>query len=127
MIPIGPGPFITLTEGEIWAIIAVFAMMLFDVIVGVVCALIRHDFKSSKMREGLGHKALLILMVCLAFFVQGFALHVADLGFDVPLIVPVCVYITLMEIASVLETIKDTNPELADTPIFKLFEKREEA
>lgn len=125
MLPIGP--FITLSEAELWALCAALVFMVFDIVVGVVCALIRHDFKSAKMREGLGHKALLLLVICLAFFVQGFALHVSDLGFTVPLIVPVCVYITLMEVASVLETIKDTNPELAETPLFKLFEKKEEA
>lgn len=114
-------PFIVLTSEECWAVVAALTLMLFDVVCGLVGAVARRDFQSKRMREGLFHKAMLILVVCLAFFLQGFTSHVADLGFSVPLIVPVCVYICLMEVASVLETISDTVPDLADSTLFKLF------
>lgn len=123
MIPVGP--FITLTEVECWALTAAFVFMAFDVVCGLVGALVRHEYKSGVMREGLGHKAMIILVVLLAFLVQGFTSHVADLGFDIPLIVPVCVYVVLMEVGSVLETVKQTVPDLADSPLFRFFEKED--
>lgn len=114
-------PLITLTETECWAIIAAFVLMGFDIVSGVVGAIVRNDFKSVKMREGLGHKALLTLVIALAIAVQAFTAHVGDLGFNVPLILPACVYIALMEVASVLENVALAYPELADSPLFRLF------
>lgn len=125
MIPHMQMPFITLTEPECWAIIAVAVFILLDIVAGMVGAVVRHDFQSSKMREGLGHKAMLVLVVALAVLVQGFTTHVGELGFNVPLIVPVCVYIVLMEVASVLETVAQTYPALADSPLFRLFNRKE--
>lgn len=121
MIPPLDPTFIQLTEAECWAIVAAAVLMAFDVLTGLLGALVRHAFSSTKMREGLGHKAMLVLVVALAFLVQGFAGHVADLGFSVPLILPACVYIVLMEVASVLENVSLAYPELAETPLFKLF------
>ena len=120
MIP-AIAPFIELTQEECWAITAALVLMVFDVICGLIGAIARRDFQSRRMREGLFHKVMLTLVVCLAFLLQGFTSHVADLGFSVPLIVPVCVYICLMEVASVLETISDTVPDLSDSPLFRLF------
>lgn len=125
MFPHFSGPLITFTETECWAIIAVAIFILLDIVTGIVSAIVRHDFKSSKMREGLGHKAMLVLVVALAVLVQGFTTHVGELGFNVPLIVPVCVYIVLMEVASVLETVAQTYPALADSPLFRLFNRKE--
>lgn len=123
MLPVGP--FITLSEVECWAIVAAFVFMGFDVVCGLVGALVRHEYKSGTMRDGLGHKAMVILVVALAFLVQGFTSHVAEIGFDIPLIVPVCVYVVVMEVGSILETVKETVPDLADSPLFRFFEKRE--
>lgn len=121
MIPPLATPFIAFTEAECWAIVASASLMAFDVATGLISALVRHAFSSTKMREGLGHKALLILVVALAVVVQGFSGHIVELGFSVPLIIPACVYIVLMEVASVLENIALAYPELADSPLFRLF------
>jgi len=121
MIPPLDTPFIAFTEAECWAIVAAASLMAFDVATGLISALVRHAFSSTKMREGLGHKALLILVVALAVVVQGFSGHIVELGFSVPLILPACVYIVLMEVASVLENIALAYPELADSPLFRLF------
>ena len=122
MIPELTGPFIRLTEPECWAIIVAAALMAFDVLTGLLGAVVRHDFQSAKMREGIGHKAMLVLVVALAVLVQGATDHIGDMGWSVPLIVPVCVYIIVMEVASVLETVSQTYPEVADSPLFRLFE-----
>lgn len=119
-------PFVSLTEAECWAVIVAAALMALDVVWGVAAALIRHDFKSGAMREGLGHKATLVVVVVLAVIVQGASGHIADLGFEVPLILPACIYIIVMEVASVLETAKQTYPGLADTPLMSIFDSDRE-
>lgn len=115
-------PFIQLTEPECWAIIFAAGLMAFDVMTGLVGAVARHDFQSSKMREGIGHKAMLVLIIALAIVVQSATEHIGDMGWSVPLILPACVYIIVMEVASVLETVTQTYPELEDSPLFRLFE-----
>ena len=122
MIPELTMPFSRLTEPECWAIIVAAVMMAFDVLTGLLGAVVRHDFQSSKMRDGIGHKAMLVLVVALAVVVQGATDHIGDMGWSVPLIVPACVYIIVMEVASVLDTVAVTYPDVADSPLFHLFD-----
>ena len=53
---------------------------------------------------------------------QGATDHIGDMGWSVPLILPACIYIIVMEVASVLETVSQTYPEIADSPLFRLFD-----
>lgn len=122
MIPELTMPFIQLTEPECWGIIVAFGLMAFDVLAGLIGAVVRHDFQSCKMREGIGHKTMLVLVIALAVVVQGATGHIGDMGWSVPLVLPACVYIIVMEVASVLETVAQTCPELADSPLFRLFD-----
>lgn len=114
---------IEITEVELWSIAAALVMMLFDVVSGFVGAVVRGDISSAKMREGIGHKAMLILLVVLAIFVQTFTLHIGDMGWTAPLITPVCVYIIVMEVASAVENVIKAYPALRDMPLVKLFER----
>lgn len=114
---------IEFTEPELWAILAACVMMAMDIVSGFVGAIVRGNVSSTKMREGLGHKAMLVLLVVLAVMVQAFTLHIGDMGWTVPLILPVCIYIVVMEVASVVENIVDAYPELKDTQLVKLFER----
>lgn len=114
---------IEITEVELWAIAAALVMMLFDIVSGFVGALVRGNVSSTKMREGIGHKAMLVLLVVLAIFVQTFSLHIGDMGWTVPLITPACVYIIVMEVASVVENVIQAYPALGDTPLVKIFER----
>lgn len=113
---------VALTEAEAWAMCAALVMMLLDVVSGFVGALVRGDVSSTKMREGLGHKALLVIVMTAAALVQAFSSHV-DMGWTVPLIVPCCVYIVAMEVASVLENVCSAYPELRDTPLMRMFDR----
>lgn len=119
--PLQPLP--GLAAAEEWAIIFAFVFMLFDFITGIVGALVRHAFESSKVREGLGHKAMIVMVIILAIAVQLASGVIGNLGFDIPLISPVCVIIIVMEIGSILETVGQTYPDLSDSGIFKLFHK----
>ena len=109
----------TFTEPQIWAIGGAFLMMLFDMVTGIAQSLFNHNFKSSTMRQGLGHKATLSLIILLSICIEIPGAHIAGLDFG-----GVTVYVAIigMEFASILENIKRAYPELADAPIMKIFE-----
>ena len=113
--------FIEFDQTELWLIAFVLVLSLLDIVSGLVQALINRDFQSSRMREGLGHKAVLVLVIVLSVVVQGFAAHVGDSGWDVPLIYPTCLYIAVMEVSSVIENVALAYPELAGSKLLRLF------
>lgn len=101
-------------------IIAICAgFMVFDIISGLLQAIANKTYASSKMRVGLWHKISFILIIALAFgleFAQGFI----DLGFTVPLVVPVCAYIIMNEIGSIIENLALLNPKLVPAKLREL-------
>lgn len=104
------------------AIAAVLVLMLLDVVFGVVKALMSKSFTSSAMREGIGHKCASLGFIVVGIVVDGAVAAGLDLGFENPVLVAVCVYLALMEVASLLETFAAMNPQLADSPVFRLLE-----
>lgn len=110
-----------LTEAQCWAIGLVLAFIVADVLAGVLAALKNHTLSSTKAREGLWHKAGEVLTVALAVLVEVGSAHL-DLGFTAPLIVPVCTYLILNEVMSILENAAELNPELKGSRIMGLFE-----
>lgn len=114
---------IEFSEPELWAIGAALVMMLMDILSGFVGAVVRGDVSSTKMREGIGHKALLVIVIIAAVLVQTFTLHIGDMGWSFPLIVPCCVYIIVMELTSVLENVCEAYPALNSTALMRLFER----
>ena len=104
------------------AITAVFIFILLDIIFGLANALWQKKYSSEVMRQGSGHKCaefgfILVGLVVDATIVGGF-----DLGFQAPVLITICVYICLMEIGSLMETFADMNPQLANSPLFKLLD-----
>lgn len=101
-------------------IIAICAgFMVFDIISGLLQAIANKTYASSKMRVGLWHKISFILIIALAFgleFAQGFV----DLGFTVPLVVPVCAYIIINEIGSIIENLALLNQKLVPAKLREL-------
>lgn len=101
-------------------IIAICAgFMAFDIISGLLQAIANKTYASSKMRVGLWHKISFVLIIALAVgleFAQGFI----DLGFTVPLVVPVCAYICMNEIGSIIENLALLNPKLVPAKLREL-------
>ena len=112
-----------LTATEMWSVFFAFLFMLLDVIYGIVCACVRHDFQSSKIREGLGHKAVLTLILVLALVVQTATGVLGDFGYHIPLVTPVCIALIVMEIGSCLETLADTYPDFKNSKLYTFFLK----
>lgn len=123
MPPIAIPGVIEFTEPELWAVIAACVMMVMDIVTGFAGAVVTGSISSTKMREGIGHKAMLVMLVVLAVLVQTFSLHIGDMGWSIPMIVPVCVYIVVMEVASVVENVIKAYPDLKDSPLVHLFDR----
>ena len=116
------GAIYTFTEPQVWAIGGAFLMMFFDMVTGITQAIFNCSFKSSTMRRGLCHKATLSLIIMLVICIEILSSHIVGLNFGGITIYVVCGAIIGMEFASILENLKQAYPELADTPIMKIFE-----
>lgn len=116
------GAIYTFTEPQVWAIGGAFLMMFFDMVTGIAQAIFNCSFKSSTMRCGLCHKATLSLIIMLVICIEILSSHIVGLNFGGITIYVVCGAIIGMEFASILENLKQAYPELADTPIMKIFE-----
>ena len=82
-----------------WQVFTPLCFSVADFVTGYIQAIINHDVQSRKMRVGLLHKTLILLVIILSF--------VIDFAFDLKYISSfVCVYVTLMEIMSILENLK---------------------
>lgn len=87
-------------NGLAWQVIATLCFIFADVVTGFICALIKNNLDSKKMREGLLRKMLLIIIIGLSFIVQYAFFNVNFIS------KAVCLYIILMEIVSILENLK---------------------
>lgn len=107
------------------AIAAVLLLILLDIIAGFTGAAVTKTISSKKMREGLLHKFMELVLLVLADIIDGALLG----GFDIlggnPLLVVTCAYIAFMEVSSILEIVGKYNPDLADGGILSIFEKKE--
>ena len=105
-------------DWHIAAIVAAFVVM--DLVTGVTQAVANKTLDSTKMRAGWWHKCGFIMAVILAALVE-WAMQFIDLGFTLPMFVPVCVFIILTEIVSIFENICLLSPELANSKLAQLF------
>lgn len=81
-----------------WQILSPIIFSIADVITGFLQAVINKNVDSTKMRNGLLHKVLLIIIILLSF--------VADFTFSLNFISQiVCGYVIIMEVISITENI----------------------
>ena len=104
---------------DLIAIIAMIIFILLDVISGVASAYARHEISSQKLRTGLWHKLGYFFVVFCAIAIEWTMTKGLDLGFSLPLVVPICVWVSLMEIVSTLENAAEMNPDLKSVPGFE--------
>lgn len=114
-------PVLEITEIQTWSITLACLMMLADILVGFITALINGNLSSTKMRKGLGHKALMIVLIAVCLLIELAAAHAVQILYDIPTCEVVCGYIIVMELISVLENIKAGYPEFGNSPLFKVF------
>lgn len=98
------------------------AFILLDMITGLVKAFKEKTYTSTVMREGLYHKSGSVLVIVFATLVD-YAQSLVDLGYSVPVAIPVCVYIIAMEIGSIIENLCTINPEFMPAKLKSYFIK----
>lgn len=83
-----------------------------DVVTGLIKALAQKNLDSAKLREGAVHKLAEVAAVGLAYLCQHIPTYM-DIPATIPLLVPVCAYLVIMEIISCIENLCVANPNLA--------------
>lgn len=105
---------------ELIVIGIVFLLVLIDYITGVVNAIMHGELSSKKMRQGLGHKFAYLAIICVALIVE-YGSDYINLGIGLPIFIPVCVGICLIEITSIMENCAKINPDLKGSNILNVF------
>ena len=98
----------------------VFLLVVIDYVTGVVNAIMQGELSSEKMREGLGHKFTYLAIICVALIVE-YGSDYINLGIELPVFIPVCAGICLIEITSIMENCVKINPELNNSNILNTF------
>lgn len=88
-----------------WQILTPLIFSLGDIVTGYTQAWINKTVDSQKMREGLLHKSLIILVIILSFVIQ-FAFNIKYIASFV------CVYVVLMEIMSIMENLEKAGVDI---------------
>lgn len=105
---------------ELIVIGIVFLLVLIDYVTGVVNAIMHGELSSEEMRQGLGHKFAYLAVICVALIVE-YGSDYINLGIELPVFIPVCVGICLIEITSIMENCVKINPELSGSNILNIF------
>lgn len=101
----------------------ILVLILFDIIAGVVAAAKNRTLDSSVMRDGLFNKVGEILLMLLGVFCN-LILETppfSQLGIPSEVAYAVAIYISGMEVLSILENICKINPELPMAKILAIF------
>ena len=109
-----------MTIHEVIVIGIVFLLVLIDDVTGVVNAVMHSELSSEKMRRGLGHKFAYLAIICVALIVE-YGSDDINLGIELPVFIPVCTGICLIEITSIMENCAKINPELSKSNILNIF------
>ena len=102
------------------AIVALLILILLDWIFGIGNAMMKKEFSSDKMRQGIGHKCSELGIVLIGIITDAMITSGLDIGFEGPILTTITVYLCIMEIGSLMETFAQINPQLAKSPAFKL-------
>lgn len=117
----GSIPPVPLSEAQSWSILLACVMMCADVVVGFIQAAINNQLSSTKMRQGLLHKVLILILIFVCLAIEIGISHTVKLPYDIPTCGVVCGYVIIMELVSILENIARGYPQFADSQLFKLF------
>ena len=88
-----------------WQILTPLLFSFADIITGYIQAVINHNVDSQKMRTGLLHKVLILLVICLGFIIQ--------VSFNISYLANfICIYVIVMEVVSIIENLKKAGVEI---------------
>lgn len=101
-------------------LIITLIMIVLDLLSGFIGAVKEQKVMSEKLRQGLWHKSGFIGLIVLAYIVE-YASMRFDLGFQVPTVLAVCIYIIVTEAISIFENLCVLNPDLVQSPLGSIF------
>ena len=105
---------------ELIVIGIVFLLTLIDYVTGVVNAIMHGELSSERMRQGLWRKFAYLAIICVALIIE-YGSDYISLGIELPVFIPVCAGICLIEITSIMENCVKINPELSSSNILSIF------
>lgn len=112
-----------MTTAELCALGLCAALIVLDYATGVAAAVMHGELQSSKMREGLWHKLGEVGAIILAYIVAQEG-HCIGLPYQIDLLIPsVVIWISIMEVASVLENLALLNPDLGKSSFLQIFKR----
>ena len=115
-----------MSTAELCALGITAILIAMDYLSGITAAASRGDLQSSKMREGLWHKLGEVGAILLAYLVAEEG-HYIGLPYQIDLLIPaVLIWISVMEITSILENLAILNPDLASAGFLQIFKKTTE-
>lgn len=115
-----------MSKAELCALGITSILIAMDYLSGIAAAVSRGDLQSSKMREGLWHKLGEVVAILLAYLVAEEG-HYIGLPYQIDLLIPaVLIWISVMEITSILENLAILNPDLASAGFLQIFKKTTE-
>lgn len=97
---------------NIWIIGVTCAFMLADIVSGFIRAWHDNDLQSRALRNGLFHKAAFLGLIGVAQLTELAADKMPEIELNVPIVGAICAYIVLTELVSVLENLRDINPDI---------------
>nr|UWI02502.1 MAG: holin family protein [Bacteriophage sp.] len=109
-----------MTTHELIIIGIVFLLAGIDYVTGVVNAIMHSELSSGRMRQGLGRKFTYLVVIFVALIVE-YGSDYINLGIELPVFIPVCAGICLIEITSIMENCTKINPELSSSNILNIF------
>lgn len=114
------------SDAQTIGIIVACLLMLADIISGFLAACVRRKPSSTKMREGLKHKSLLLVLIASAYVIEAGA-RVILMPVDIPTCEAVCAYIAVMELLSVTENVARGYPAFKRSRLYNLLKGKEDA
>lgn len=101
-------------------IIVTACFILADILTGIAKGIYLKSVNSTALKHGAWSKSGFFGLIVLAYMLQWAALHF-NLGFEVPAVASICLYIILTEAVSIFENLCVINPALIDSPLGSLF------
>ena len=115
-----------MSTAELCALGITAILIAMDYISGIAAAASRGDLQSSKMREGLWHKLGEVGAILLAYLVAEEG-HYIGLPYQIDLLIPaVIIWISVMEITSILENLTLLNSDLASAGFLRIFRRTDD-
>ena len=91
--------------------IPVAALILLDILTGLMKAVYKEGINSTVLRKGLFHKLSEIVTVAGCGLADYMTTYI-DFGFEIHILKPVAIYICIMELISIIENIGEVNEPL---------------